>query len=60
MQAKLNFSDDPFQTYSCNAHDEDNEILASKSLHIRNPFFLVSYGDCGAQLVKNHNRIKVT
>ncbi len=57
IRHSLDFSDDPFKTYACVARD-GNRILASKSLHVRNPFFLLSYGDCGAQFAAPHqNRL---
>lgn len=53
LKFTLDYSDDPFQTYTCGASKGGIE-LASESLHVRNPFFLFSYGDCGAQLNENH------
>ena len=49
IKIKLDFSDDPFKTYTCIAKQGNDKIL-KKSLHVRNPFFLLSHGDCGAQL----------
>ena len=54
IKLNLNFSDDPFKTYTCQAR-KDDQILAMKSMDVRNPFFLESHGDCGAQLAKNEN-----
>lgn len=48
----LNFSDDPFKTYTCKAV-EGSKTVAKKSLVVRNPFFFMSHGDCGAQLASN-------
>lgn len=58
LRLKLDFSDDPFQTYTCLAK-ENELILAKESKQIRNPFFLMSYGDCGAQLAKPVAEIRV-
>lgn len=49
IKVKLDFSDDPFKTYTCVAMEGQHQIM-TKSLHVRNPFFLLSHGDCGAQL----------
>lgn len=54
IKLNLNFSDDPFKTYTCQAR-KDDQILAMKSMDVRNPFFLESHGDCGAQLARNEN-----
>ena len=56
LRLKLDFSNDPFQTYSCLAKNEQEEIIKSESLHVRNPFFLLSYGDCGFQLASKSKR----
>ena len=50
----LDFSDDPFKTYTCRAVDPDTEDqLAERTMYIRNPFFLQSHGECGIQLARN-------
>ena len=52
IRLKLDFSDDPFKQYTCRAR-KGQRVLASQSMKIRNPFFLVSHGNCGAQLALN-------
>lgn len=52
LTVALNFSDDPFKTYTCKAV-RDSKVLAQKQLVLRNPFFIMSHGDCGAQLDKS-------
>ena len=60
LRFKLDFSDDPFQTYTCLARSRDDQILVQDSKQIRNPFFLMSYGDCGAQLAAENRRKVMT
>lgn len=49
----LNFSNDPFKTYTCRASIGQENTLVEDSMLVRNPFFLESHGDCGIQLAKN-------
>ena len=36
IKLKLDFSDDPFKTYTCQAKNSEGEILAKTSMRIRN------------------------
>ena len=36
IKLKLDFSDDPFKTYTCQAKNSQGEIVAKKSMRIRN------------------------
>ena len=36
IKLKLDFSDDPFKTYTCQAKNSQGEILAKTSMRIRN------------------------
>ncbi len=55
LKKELDFTDDPFTTYTCKARrvDDGETIVAEKSMFIRNPFFLQSHGECGIQLARN-------